>query len=572
MNVAMLALAGSLPIATVFVLLVGLRWSAAKAMGVGWVLASGLGLFLWQMQTTWWAAAAFYGALQAVEIILIVFGAILLMNHLKGSGAVTTIRWHFSRITEDRRVQVLLIGLGFVTLIEGAAGFGTPGALAAPLLIGLGFPALAAAVFALIFNGSQPPFGAAGTPVIGGIGAVIDEGVLGDVALSTFLNDVTAWTAVVTSSALVFWGLVGVYLLLFWFGRDDERSLRGALQGTLPVAPFALLLGALAGATQLIVAWLFGPELPNIAAGFVVLGAGVVLVRRGVLIPEETWDFPEREAWPERWLGNVDEEEGEKQDEGNGEETEEEPERRMPVLLAWTPYLIVALVLIVTRWPDLGIADWLRERSLDIERILGEDLSFSLEYLYLPGVIPFIPVALLTALLHRMDRASVVTAWRESASQIVSPAVTLIVAVSMTQVMIQSATNPIDEPGMMEALSQVVALGAGTLLPAVAPWIGTLGSFMTGSNTSSNVLFSVFQHDAASDVGVSRTIVVALQNVGGGIGNMLAVLNIAAICGVIRMTGMEGDILRKMLVPTVVFALFASLAGMLLTWLLPDLY
>jgi hypothetical protein len=184
------------------------------------------------MEPAWWAAAAVYGALQALEIILIVFGAILLMNHLEGSGAVETIRRHFSQITEDRRVQVLLIGLGFVTLIEGAAGFGTPGALAAPLMVGLGFPALAAAVFGLMFNAPQPPFGAAGTPVIGGIGAVIDEGVLGSgVTLPTFLDEVTAWTALVTGTALVFWGLFGVFLLLFWFGRDEERSLRGAIGG-----------------------------------------------------------------------------------------------------------------------------------------------------------------------------------------------------------------------------------------------------------------------------------------------------------------------------------------------------
>jgi lactate permease len=571
MSLTTLALAGSIPIVVVFVLLVGLRWPAVRAMGVGWMLASALGLLLWRMEARWWAAAAVYGALQAVEIILIVFGALLLMNHLEGSGAVETIRRHFSRVTEDRRIQLLLIGLGFVTLIEGAAGFGTPGALAAPLMVGLGFPALAAAVFGLMFNAPQPPFGAAGTPVIGGIGAVIDEGVLGaDVTITAFLDEVTAWTALVTGTAFVFWGLFGVFLLLFWFGRDEERGLRGALRGTLPVAPLALLLGGLAGATQWAVAWFFGPELPNIAAGFVVLGVGIVLARRGLLVPAESWDFPDRDAWPDQWFGQeVDE--GARATNG-GAEPLEHATQRMPVLLAWTPYLIAALVLVVTRWPGLGIDDGLRGRSLDIERILGQDLSFSLRYLYLPGVVPFIPVALLTALLHRMDRASVAAAWRDTARQIIAPAATLMVAVSMTQVMIQSATNPTDEPGMMEALSEVVALGAGAALPAVAPWIGALGAFMTGSNTSSNILFSVLQHDAAADVGVSRTLTVALQNAGGGIGNMVAVLNIAAVCGVLRMTGMEGTILRRTLLPTVVFALFAGAAGLALVAMHAELY
>jgi lactate permease len=550
---ATLALAGSGPIMVAFVLLVVLRWPAARAMTLGWILASALGLLLWRMETSWWAAAAVYGALQALEIIIIVFGAILLMNHLESSGAIATIRGHFSHITRDRRVQVLLIGLGFATLIEGAAGFGTPGALAAPLMLGLGFPPLAAAVFALVFNAAQPPFGAAGTPVIGGIGAVIDQSMLpAELALSAFLRDVTAWTAVVTGAALVFWGLLGVFLLLWWFGRDEERSVRGALGGALPIAPLALLLGALAGGTQLATAWFFGPELPNIAAGFVVLGVGMTLVGRGVLVPQATWDFPERES-------------------GSPQQPQAEA-TRMPVLLAWTPYLIVALVLIVTRWPGLGIGGWLQAQSLDIERILGEEQSFSLRLLYLPGVLPFIPVALLTALLHRMDRGAVARAWRQSATQIAWPAITLVLAVSMAQVMIQSATNTIGEPGMIQALSQVLAGAAGAALPAVAPWIGALGAFMTGSNTSSNVLFSVLQHDAAGDVGLSRTIAVALQNVGGGIGNMLAVLNVAAVCGVLRMSGMEGAIMRKTLVPTVAFALFAGLAGMVLMRLLPGLY
>lgn len=581
-----LALAGAIPIAVVFALLVGLRWSAARAMGVGWVLASGLGLFLWRMETGWWAAAAIYGALQALEIIIIVFGAILLMNHLERSGAVATIRDHFTHVTADRRVQVVLIGLGFVTLVEGAAGFGTPGALAAPLMIGLGFPPLAAAVFGLVFNAPQPPFGAAGTPVLGGIGAVIDDRVLqGEVPLSTFLGDVTAWTAVMTGATLVFWGFVGVFLLIFWFGRDEERTLRGAFRGTLPVAPLTLLLGALAGGTQFGVAWFFGPELPDIAAGFVVLGVGMLLTRRGILVPDLAWDFPERGVWKKEWLAGL-----EKADErerrpasspsGADEEGEKPVNRRsrdeergnMSVALAWTPYLIVALVLIVTRWPGLGIAEWMRDRSLRVERILGEDLSYSLAYLYLPGLIPFLPVAVLTTLLHRMDRVSITEAWRSSARQVLLPAVTLIIAVSMTQVMIQSATNPSALPGMIEAVSRIVADGAGAMLPAVSPWIGALGAFMTGSNTSSNILFSVLQHDAAADVGVSRTLIVALQNVGGGIGNMTAVLNVAAISGVIAISGAEGAILRKALVPTVVLALFVGLAGMILVSVVPELY
>lgn len=553
-----LAAVGSVPIVVVFLLMVGLRWSAARAMGVGWVLATVLGLGIWNMEPTWWAAAALYGGLQAFEIILIVFGAILLMNYLDGSGAIATIRWHFTRITGDRRVQVLLIGLGFMTVIEGAAGFGTPGALAAPLLIGLGFPPLAAAVFGLFFNGLQPPFGAAGTPVIGGTGAVIGETLPADVSQGVFLNDISGWTAVFTGITFVFWGLLGIFLLAYWFGNEDERTLSGALAATLPVAPFALLLSVLAGVTQLLVAWFFGPELPNIATGFVVMGVGIALANRGVLMPDGAWTFPDREHWTDTWRGGL----------GLDEIAGDTPERKMPVSLAWTPYLLVALFLLVTRWPGLGFDETLMAYSIGIPSILGTELGFAIEYLYLPGTMPFIPLAILTGVLHKMDTGEMVGAWRESVRQTIPAAITLIVAVSLTQVMIQSATNPIGRIGMMDAMSIVLASGAGVALPAVAPWIGALGSFVTGSSTSSNILFSVLQYDAAAEVGVSRTIVVALQNVGGGIGNMVSVLNIVAICGVVGLTGREGDMLRKTLVPTVIATLFVGLLGLLFAFVL----
>ncbi|MFP4315461.1 MAG: L-lactate permease [Desulfovibrionales bacterium] len=563
MTPALLALAGGLPIAASFVLMAGLHWSATRAMAVGWSLAAVLGLVLWRMDPIWLTAAAVYGVLQASEIILIVFGAILLMNTLERSGALATIRHHFQQITRDKRIQVLVIGLGFITVIEGAAGFGTPGALAAPLLIGLGFPPLAAAVFGLFFNALQPPFGAAGTPVIGGIGAVIDQRLLaGNQTVQTFLQEVSGWTGLVTGSMLAFWGLFGVFLLTFWFGPARKHRVGSALKSTWEVAPFALLLGILAGGTQYLVALLFGPALPDIAAGFVVLGVGITLAHHSILVPSEPWTFASREDWPRTWLGGLS-----PQSLSTGA-----PAAKMPILLAWTPYLLVALVLLATRWPGTGMVAFLQSYSLDIRQILGQDLSFSLRYLYLPGLVPFIPVAVLTGLLHRMDFASVKSAWRDSGAQVLAPALTLIVAVSMTQIMIQSATNGLGQPGMMQALSRMLAAGAGSAIPFVAPWIGALGAFVTGSSTSSNILFSALQFEAAADAGLSRTIVVALQNVGSGIGNMVSILNIAAVCGVIGISGMEGVILRRIALPTMIAAALAGTAGLVLAMLFAGWY
>ncbi|TKX45432.1 L-lactate permease [Halorubrum sp. SD690R] len=568
-NVLSLAFVGVIPIGVAFVLLAGLRWSAARAMGVGWLLAGGIGLTYWGMEIDWLAASAVYGAFQAVDIILIVFGAILLMNYLEGSGAIATIRWYFGQIEEDRRIQVLLIGLGFMTIIEGAAGFGTPGALAAPLFIGLGFPPLAAAVFGLFFNAPNPPFGAAGTPVIGGTGAVIDPALSGSVGVSEFLSMVSAWSGIVTGVTYVFWGLLGVFFLTYWFGdADGGRSVGGAVRDTLPIAPFALLLGVVTGGTQLVVAWFVGPALPDIAAGFVVLGVGLLLANNNILIPDREWDFPTDSQWSDTWLGGLE----------LDEISRDQPQKEMSVLLAWTPYLLVALALLATRWPDLTVAGtavlpWIQSFTVGIDSILGTELGYTLQYLYLPGTMPFIPIAVLTGLIHKMDVDEMGAAWRRSAEQVAPAALTLIIAVSMTQVMIQSQTNTAGLLGMMEALSRALAIGAGGLLPMISPWIGAIGSFMTGSNTSSNILFSVLQYNAAETVELSRTIAVSLQNVGGGLGNMVSVLNVAAICGVVGITGREGDLLRKAIVPMALFALFAGLFGMLLSYVLvPGLF
>ncbi|ACV10518.1 L-lactate permease [Halorhabdus utahensis DSM 12940] len=554
-SVVLLALAASLPIAVAFVLLAGLRWSAARSMTVGWVIAAALGLGVWGMEGTWFAAAALKGVLEAVDIILIVFGAILLMNYLEVGGAISTIRWFFRRVENDRRVQLLLIGLGFETIIEGVAGFGTPGALAAPLFIGLGFPPLAAAVFGLFFNAPNPQFGAAGTPINAGV-ETLSSTLSGTIGVAEFKSIVSAWTGVMTGLTFVFWGLLGVFLLIYWFGDDEERTVRGAARSSAPMVPFALVLGVITGLVQWAVAWFIGYSLPDIAAGFVVIGLGIVMAQYDVLVPEKTWTFPDRGRWSDTWLGGL----------SLDSISDDEPTKEMPVWLAWTPYLLVAGFLLVTRWPGLGIEGQLQAVTFEIGNLLGTELGWDIEYLYLPGTMPFMPIAIGTGLLYRLDVEGTVEAWRESVRQVAPAALTLVVVVSLTQVMQESATNPENIAGMMQVLSEVLASAAGGALPMVVPWIGALGTFVTGSNTVSDILFNSLQYNAAENVGLSRGMIVAIQNVGGGVGNMISVQNIAAICGVVGIAGREGDILRKVAVPTVIFALFVGTVGTLLVY------
>lgn len=552
MSLYTLGALGSLPILFALILLAVFHRSAKFSMGIGWIVATLLGLFFWNMNPGWWFSVAIYGALQATEIVAIIFGAVLLMNYLERSGAISTIRWHFSKIQGDRRVQLVLIGFGFVVLIEGVAGFGTPAVLAAPLLIGLGFPPLAAAVFGLFFNAPNPPFGVAGIPTVHGIGSVIGPELPSSVTTAEFLSSVTRWTGVLNGLTYSFWGILAIFLMIFWFGRKEERSVKGAFRATLPSVPFAVVLGLVTGFSNWLVSWFMGPELPDIIAGFTALGIGFTMARYDIMMPGQNWHFPGREEWPQLWTGGLPDSEMEAP----------VPSREMSVLRSWLPYVLVAAFLVVTRMPGTGMLEWLNGFKLKLLLQNTPELSFVSKPLSLPGVLPFLPIAVLTGFFHRLSFSQTISAWRESTTRIIEPALTLIVAVSMAQIMIQSSTNSIGRTGMMDALSRMLAGAAGKSLPFASPWIGALGGFVTGSNTSSNILFSALQYGAANDLGVQTSVIVALQNIGGGIGNLVSVLNITAVGGVIGIIGYEGYILRKTIVPTVIYGIIVGLFGL----------
>ena len=162
MSNGILALLSLLPIISVAVFLVMLRWPASRAMPISYVVAVLLSLFVWQIPFVKVMAASVNGLIDAIELIYIIFGAILLLNTLQESGAIQSIRKGFSDITPDRRIQVIIIAWLFGSFIEGSAGFGTPAAVAVPLMVGLGFPAMAAVVSGMIIQSTPVSFGALG--------------------------------------------------------------------------------------------------------------------------------------------------------------------------------------------------------------------------------------------------------------------------------------------------------------------------------------------------------------------------------------------------------------------------
>ncbi len=169
MGIETQAVLSLLPIAVVAPLLVVLRWPASRAMPVSYLAVAVLAYFVWKISAVQIAAASTLGLIIAVELLYIVFGAILLLNTLEQSGALHRIRETFREITPDRRVQVIIVAWLFGSFIEGSAGFGTPAAVVVPLLVGLGFPPLAAVLAGMIIQSTPVSFGACGTPILVGV-------------------------------------------------------------------------------------------------------------------------------------------------------------------------------------------------------------------------------------------------------------------------------------------------------------------------------------------------------------------------------------------------------------------
>ena len=557
MSLGLLAIIASIPIVVTIVLMAGLMWPAKRTMPIAWVLAVVLALGVWKMEPVRIAAATIEGALNAFNILLIVFGAILLLNTLKNSGAMTTISKGFYGISKDRRVQAVIVGWIFVSFIEGAAGFGTPAALAAPLMLGLGFPPLAAAMIALIFNSTAVTFGAVGTPVMVGVKSAVDGMLPETVTMAAYLSQVGVWSAVIHGIIGTFLPLLAICMMTRYFGKN--RSFKEGLEA----APFAIFGGLAFTVPYFLMALFFGPELPSVVGALIGMPIVILAARSGFLVPKTVWDFPKPtdKEWGEDWGQQADMEAAAGQ------------KSRMSLGMAWLPYVLIAALLVLSRLATLPFTSFSLKAILTTTGvikwtgILGQNgVNYTLQPLWVPGIFPFVVVAILTIALHKMKGSEVSAAWSTTIKQLIPAAIALVFAVGMVRILVQSGTNQAGVDGMLLTMSKFTAQIVGSAWPFMAPFVGVLGAFIAGSNTVSNVLFGGFQYSVADTLGISRTITLALQAVGGAIGNMICVHNVVAACAVVGNLGQEGKIIRKNLLPAVIYATAAGVFGTLLIY------
>jgi lactate permease len=302
-------------------------------------------------------------------------------------------------------------------------------------------------------------------------------------------------------------------------------------------------------------AFFFGEEFPSLLGGLIATALVVTAAKRGFLLPAKSWDFGPQSTWSKEWTGDI--------------VTVEQCDFKahMSQIRAWMPYVLIGLILVLTRINDLPLKGWLNSITITIPDILGyKTVDFSMKPLYLPGTIPFMLVAILTIFIHNMKGEKVKAAWSDSFTRLKGPAIALFFAVALVEIFKQSAHNTLGVPSMPLSMAQTAAAFAGKTWPMFASFVGALGAFITGSNTVSDLLFAEFQYATATQLEIPRQITVALQAVGGAMGNMVCIHNIVAASATVGLAGMEGMLIRRNAIPLFLYGLVVGLLGLLFTY------
>ena len=534
MNYALLAL---LPLAAALILMIGFKFSSGKALGISLVITCVLVLTVWKMDVTSVAGYLLYGALKALDLLLIIGGAILLLNTLRRTGIMDVINSGFRRISPDPRIQAIIIAYLFGAFIEGAAGYGTPAALAAPLLVGLGFPPVAACAVALISNSTPVPFAAVGTPTLMNMttlsAAITAEGG----AVEEFTRQVTHKTCLYLGLAGIIIPLVLVVFLVLFFGK--ERKITYIIE----MIPFSLAAALSFLVPYYLLGTYLGPEFASILGSVAGLVITVGLARKRILVPKHVWEFAEANS-------------------AAAEQTSVDSDKLAApisfgsVAKAWMPYALIAIILLATRIPVFGLKGWLNSISIHIPSILGNtSLSYDLALAYNPGLIPFMLVSLILIWIKRksLTKKEVKLIFSKTGKQLLTISIALFCGIGMVQIMIGSGANHSGIDSMLNLISTGITSTAGKYFPIISPLLGVFGAFVSGSCTVSGILFGPLQFKTANLLGLNEASIIALQMAGGAIGNMICIHNVIAVASTTNALGNEGKIISRNLLPCLLY-------------------
>jgi lactate permease len=510
-----------LPLVTLFVLLGGVKmkaqWAALIALGVAMIVA----LAVYGMPFDQTALSATEGAAFGLfPIMWIVVTAIWVYNMTVETGHFAVLRRSFGAISEDQRVQAVIVAFCFGALMEALAGFGTPVAITSVMLIALGFKPIKAASIALVANTAPVAFGAIAVPITT-LSEVtgLDKGDLG-----AMVGRQTPFLALIVP--LIFIGMV-----------DGRRGIRQAW-------PVAVVGGLAFAIAQFACSNYISVELTDIVASLVATGAIVALLR--IWTPGETIkaEISGRIERPAVAGGSVHDPAMEREI-ARRDDTKKDPPS--DVFKAYAPYLIIIAVFSIAQ--IAAIKDWMAESpwtttfewpGLDVRSPDGEALSsmtYNLNWLPAAGTLMLISGLITMAVLGLTPGRALKVAGA-TLDQLKWAILTVAAVLALAYVMNQS--------GQTITLGLWVA-GAGGIFAFFSAAIGWLGVAVTGSDTSSNALFGALQVTAAQDADLSPTLMAAANSSGGVLGKMISPQNLAIGAAAVGLAGKEGDLFRKVL-------------------------
>jgi lactate permease len=519
------AIFAALPLIALFVLLGGLKWKAHFAALASLAIALIVALVVYSMPAGQALDAAVLGACFGLfPIMWIVWNAIWIYNMTDATGHFAVLRRSFASISDDQRVQAVIIAFCFGALIEALAGFGAPVAITAAMLMALGFRPIKAAAVALVANTAPVAFGAIATPII----TLSEVSSLPKDDLGAMVGRQTPFLALIVPLILV--AMV-----------DGRRGLRQTWPAAI-VGGAAFAIGQFACSNYLSV------EITDIVASL--LSAGVLVLFLRVWQPAEPLHGEGRFSRPA--IAGAATADATHEAEVRRRSDDHRDSRR-DVWLAYAPYMIIIAVLSLAQVPPIKDAldsltkeiDW---PGLNVLNAKGEEPAtavFKLNWALSPGSLLLVS-GLLTMLVLRISPGRALRIYGRTLNQLKWATLTVVTVLALAYVMNFSAQTL--------TLGAWIA-GAGGIVAFLSPIIGWLGVAVTGSDTSSNALFGALQVQAAKDAGLDPTLLAAANSSGGVLGKMISPQNLAIGAAAVAMAGQEGDLFRQVVKWSVVLVL-----------------
>ena len=551
-NIWLSALVALIPIVFFFLALTKLRLKVYRAGTVTVLLALGVALLFYKMPVSAALASAVYGFFYGLwPIAWIIVAAVFLYKLSVKTGQFDVIRSSILSVTHDQRLQLILVGFCFGAFLEGAAGFGAPVAITAALLVGLGFKPLYAAGLCLIANTAPVAFGAMGIPVIvAGQVSGIDPFLIGQMA----------------GRQLPFMTI----LVLFWI-----MAIMDGWRGVKETWPAVLVGGGSFAVVQFLTANYIGPELPDITSAIVSLIALTAFLK--VWQPKRIFRFDTAESTTSQTTGTKAPAAAKPQAGATA------PLTAGAIVKAWSPFII--LTAMVTLWslkpfkalfaaggPLASTIISIPVPMLDklvakmppvVAQATPYGAVYTFNWLAATGTAILI-AAVLTIAFARFSPAKALATLGETVRELVIPIYSIGMVLAFAFVANYS--------GLSATLALALA-HTGQAFVFFSPFLGWIGVFLTGSDTSANALFGALQATTANQLGLSPVLTVAANTTGGVTGKMISPQSIAIACAAVGLAGKESDLFRFTVKHSLVFAaiigIICTLQAYVFTWMIP---